>query len=248
MVKVFYMTTFPEGKDEFFSCLKSIADQSQPGDIEALPGRQSPFELGTDRKEYWKIIADNYHQRFYPVITTVREILTSNEWLGEYLPFLESHLGTFLSSEFVSVIQCHEMVTGNKSPISGKDKILLFSNSGIAEIYANEKHRRGTAPVFYPREQIDEISIGTEVHESHGGFSSNVSTFSVISIRTKSHQLHTKYVYMGENEHELNVNRPKLMTKLTQLSSYYPLAEGDVVQSASGYTLSPSIGIWHPIN
>jgi hypothetical protein len=248
LVKNFYNSTFPDGKDEFFGHLESIAEQAPKGQLQTLPGTQSPFETNTDRKDYWKIVLDLYRQSFYPVITTVNDVLVANSWLNEYVSVFENYSKTFLKDEFVSVVQCHEMVTGNKSPAEGKDKILLFSNSGICEIYANEKHRRGTSPSFYPVEQIQEISIGTEIHEAHGGFSSKVSTFMVVVIHTTSHQVHTKYVYLGENEQETNVNRPKFMTKLTQISRFYPLAEGDFVQSSSGYTLSPSIGIWHPIN
>ena len=146
------------------------------------------------------------------------------------------------------MIQCQEMVTGNKSPISGKEKILFFSDQGVCEIYTKEKHRRGASPRLFQRDTVSEISIGTEVHESHGGFTSSVSTFMVITIHTTNYEVHTKYMHLGDNEQELNSSRPGIMKELEQIARFYSLVEGDVAQSSSGYTLTPSIGFWHSLD
>lgn len=248
VVKTFYLDEYPQGQDEFFSLLTMIADQSKSGEIEVLPGNQPWFATGTDRRELWGNVKTHFEQSFFPVKLTVREILESNSWLGEHLIYLQTSSPSFLSEEFVALIQCQEMVTGNKSPISGKEKILFFSDQGVCEIYTKEKHRRGTSPRLFQRDTVSEISIGTEVHESHGGFTSSVSTFMVITIHTTNYEVHTKYMHLGNNEQELNSSRPGIMKKLEQIARYYSLVEGDVAQSSSGYTLTPSIGFWHSLD
>jgi hypothetical protein len=248
IVKNFYLDEYPEGKNEFFSLLTSIADQSKSGEIEVLPGNQPWFAPGTDRKEQWDNVKTHFEQSFFPVKTTVKEILGSNSWLDEHLVYLQTSMPSFLAEEFVALIQCQEMVTGNKSPISGKEKILLFSDQGICEIYTKEKHRRGTSPHLFQREIVSEISIGTETHESHGGFTSSASTFMVITIHTTNYEVHTKYMHLGDNEQELNSSRPGIMRKLEQIAKFYSLVEGDVAQSSSGYTLTPSIGFWQSLD
>jgi hypothetical protein len=248
IVKSFYQDTYPQGREEFFSQLKLIAESSEPGEIDVLPGNRPWFEAGTDRKKLWGIARDIFQETFFPVKTSIKEILDSADWLKEHLIFLQGSLPSFLTQEYLGLIQCQESVTGNKSPISGKDKLLLFSDYGICEIYTKEKHRRGTAPVFLSRNEVTEISIGTEVHESHGGFSSSVSTFMVITIHTSNYQIRTLYVYMGGNEQELNSSRPRIMQNLERIATYYSLVEGDVAQSSSGYTMTPSIGFWHSID
>jgi hypothetical protein len=53
---------------------------------------------------------------------------------------------------------------------------------------------------------------------------------------------------MGGNEAELNSARPEMMKKIAEISKFYKIVEGDVIQSSSGFSISPSIGIWHPID
>jgi len=248
IVKNFYLNVYPEGTDEFLGLLKLTAAQSISGEIDVLPGNQPWFSPETDRKGLWEIVATTFEQSFYPIKTSIREAIQSTDWLGEHLEFLETNLASFLSEEFVGLIQCQEAVTGNKSPISGKDKILLFSDLGICEIYTKEKYRRGTKPLYFPRQQVSEISIGTETHESHGGFSSSSSTFMVLTIHTANYEVHTKYVHLGSSEQELNASRPGIMKRLEDISKFYSLVEGDIAQSSSGYTLTPSIGFWHAVD
>jgi hypothetical protein len=70
----------------------------------------------------------------------------------------------------------------------------------------------------------------------------------VITIHTTNYEVHTKYMHLGDNEQELNSSRPGIMRKLEQIAKFYSLVEGDVAQSSSGYTLTPSIGFWQSLD
>jgi len=242
----FYKNVLPESKDEFLAAMQSVVSTVESGSIDLIPGLKPLFDSNADRKATWEYIFSLYTEAFTAL--SVNSILEMTDWLKEYVPYFESKLAAFLDQEFVALIQCQESVIGNKSPISGKDQILFFSNQGICEIYTKEKHRRGSQPIFYPRSEIHEISIGTEDHESYGGFTSSVSTFMVLTIFTVSHTIYTKHIYMGGNEAELNSARPEMMKKIAEISKFYTIVEGDVIQSSSGFSISPSIGIWHPID
>ena len=242
----FYKNVLPESKDDFLAAMQSVVSTVESGSIDLIPGLKPLFDSNADRKATWEYIFSLYTEAFTAL--SVNSILEMTDWLKEYVPYFESKLAAFLDQEFVALIQCQESVIGNKSPISGKDQILFFSNQGICEIYTKEKHRRGSQPIFYPLSEIHEISIGTEDHESYGGFTSSVSTFMVLTIFTVSHKIYTKHIYMGGNEAELNSARPEMMKKIAEISKLYTIVEGDVIQSSSGFSVSPSIGIWHPID
>jgi hypothetical protein len=242
----FYKNVLPESKDDFLAAMQSVVSTVESGSIDLIPGLKPLFDSNADRKATWEYVFSLYTEAFTAL--SVNSILEMTDWLKEYVPYFESKLAAFLDQEFVSLIQCQESVIGNKSPISGKDQILFFSNQGICEIYTKEKHRRGSQPIFYPLSEIHEISIGTEDHESYGGFTSSVSTFMVLTIFTVSHKIYTKHIYMGGNEAELNSARPEMMKKIAEISKLYTIVEGDVIQSSSGFSVSPSIGIWHPID
>ena len=242
----FYKNVLPESKDDFLAAMQSVVSTVESGSIDLIPGLKPLFDSNADRKATWEYIYSLYTEAFTAL--SVNSILEMTDWLKEYVPYFESKLAAFLDQEFVALIQCQESVIGNKSPISGKDQILFFSNQGICEIYTKEKHRRGSQPIFYPLSEIHEISIGTEDHESYGGFTSSVSTFMVLTIFTVSHKIYTKHIYMGGNEAELNSARPEMMKKIAEISKLYTIVEGDVIQSSSGFSVSPSIGIWHPID
>jgi hypothetical protein len=242
----FYKNVLPESKDDFLAAMQSVVSTVESGSIDLIPGLKPLFDSNADRKATWEYVFSLYTEAFTAL--SVNSILEMTDWLKEYVPYFESKLAAFLDQEFVALIQCQESVIGNKSPISGKDQILFFSNQGICEIYTKEKHRRGSQPIFYPLSEIHEISIGTEDHESYGGFTSSVSTFMVLTIFTVSHKIYTKHIYMGGNEAELNSARPEMMKKIAEISKLYTIVEGDVIQSSSGFSVSPSIGIWHPID
>ena len=242
----FYKNVLPESKDDFLAAMQSVVSTVESGSIDLIPGLKPLFDSNADRKATWEYIFSLYTEAFTAL--SVNSILEMTDWLKEYVPYFASKLAAFLDQEFVALIQCQESVIGNKSPISGKDQILFFSNQGICEIYTKEKHRRGSQPIFYPLSEIHEISIGTEDHESYGGFTSSVSTFMVLTIFTVSHKIYTKHIYMGGNEAELNSARPEMMKKIAEISKLYTIVEGDVIQSSSGFSVSPSIGIWHPID
>jgi hypothetical protein len=208
----FYKNVLPESKDDFLAAMQSVVSTVESGSIDLIPGLKPLFDSNADRKATWEYVFSLYTEAFTAL--SVNSILEMTDWLKEYVPYFESKLAAFLDQEFVALIQCQESVIGNKSPISGKDQILFFSNQGICEIYTKEKHRRGSQPIFYPLSEIHEISIGTEDHESYGGFTSSVSTFMVLTIFTVSHKIYTKHIYMGGNEAELNSARPEMMKKI----------------------------------
>ena len=244
--KEFYKNIFPSGKDEFLSAMHSIVSSVKPGSIDTIPGYSASFNSNKDRKTEWGNLYDIYNSSFIPL--SIQSVLEQQEWLNEYKPYFESNFATFLDQEFVALIQCQESVIGNKSPISGKDQILFFSTQGICEVYAKEKHRRNSQPLFYTLSEVAEISIGTEEHESFSGFSSSVSTFMVFTIFTTGNKIYTKHIYLGDTEPELNASRPQMMERLQNISKFFTIVEGDVIQSSSGFSISPSIGFWQGID
>jgi hypothetical protein len=244
--KDFYKNIFAEGKDEFLSAMYSIVSSVKPGPIDTIPGYSANFDSNKDRKTEWENLYTIYNSSFVPL--SIESVLNEYDWLKEYKPYFETNLITFLNQEFVALIQCQESVIGNKSPISGKDQILFFSTKGICEVYAKEKHRRNSQPLFYALSEVSEVSVGTEEHESFSGFSSSVSTFMVLTIFTADNKIYTKHVYLGDSESELNASRPLMMERLRNISKYFRIVEGDVIQSSSGFSVSPSIGFWQGID
>ena len=245
-IKDFYKTIFPGGKDEFLSAMQSIVSSVKPGPIDTIPGYSVYFDSNKDRKIEWENLYTIYNAAY--ISLSIKSVLETQDWLKEYKPYFETNLITLLDQEFVALIQCQESVIGNKSPISGKDQILFFSTQGICEVYTKEKHRRYSQPLFFPLSEVGEISIGTEEHQSFGGFSSSVSTFMVLTIFTTDNKIYTKHIYLGDSEAELNASRPLMMERLGNISKYFTIVEGDVVQSSSGFSISPSIGFWQGID
>jgi hypothetical protein len=243
----FYSDEFPKAKAEFFEELKKIVDQAVSGKIEAMPSSQSIWKAHQDRKDEWQNVLNWCQNKFYPVKLSVREALAS-DYFKDTVEYLTLRLEAFLSQAWVGVINCDEPVSGNKSPISGKNKLLFFSEEGICELYSKEKERENKRPMFIPKAEVIEIAVGTENHQSYGGFSSSEQTFMVITIFTTNHQIYTRYKFMGDSEERVNQNRPGVMNELALISQHYSVVEGDVVQSSSGYSITPSIGFWHSID
>jgi hypothetical protein len=70
----------------------------------------------------------------------------------------------------------------------------------------------------------------------------------VLTIFTADNKIYTKHVYLGDSESELNASRPLMMERLRNISKYFRIVEGDVIQSSSGFSVSPSIGFWQGID
>jgi len=244
-IKDFYKNIFPGGKNEFLSAMQSIVSSVKPGPLGTIPGH-SGFDNNKDRKTEWENLYTIYNSA--DISLSIKSVLETQNWLEEYKLYFESNFTTFLDQEFVALIQCQESVIGNKSPISGKDQILFFSTQGICEVYAKKKHRRNSQPLFYTLSEVAEISIGTEEHESFSGFSSSVSTFMVFTIFTTSNKIYTKHIYLGDTESKLNASRPQMMERLQNISKFFTIVEGDVIQSSSGFSISPAIGFWQGID
>jgi hypothetical protein len=249
----FYRNLFPKGRNDFIAEIEKLVNSTKPGIVEIPSGWTSAPHAGEDRKIEWEKKLVWFKSQMFPNEVAVNkvklvEVLKSNDWLNEYEDYIKSQAPQILEHDFITLIQCKESVIGNRSPDSGKDEILFFTEQGICKLYEKQKHRVNSNMKFFNRSEIRSISVGTEIHEAHGGFVSNVSTFIVLTIFTSNHQIYTKHIYLGKNEAELNATRPGLMAKLREVSAFYDLEEGDVVESSSGFTITPSIGFWHSLD
>jgi len=229
----FYLNTLPSGKDEFLSKISSLVVSSDSDEIDF-------YGTKIDRKSAWDNLLNYYKNAFYPKITPLKEVLESNDWLNELLAFFQDKNPLALEEEFVALIQCSD---GRE----GKPQIMFFTTKSIHIVYEKSKDRRYSSVETYTRSEIAEVSVGVDVHESYGVVVLT-TIYWVFAIYTTGHQSYTKYVYMGRNDKDLNQSRPSLVAKIEKIGHYYPLVQGDSVESASGLRVTPSIGFWRPLD
>ena len=260
----FYREIFPEGTKELVKAISDLTENAAalpitssvnssflPSDIdlgEAWEYTEALFSVSSlfdDDDEYIEILREIILSNADTV--TVQTVLESNSWLNEYIPYFQQNLIEFLDQDFVTTIQCQESVAGNEDPNSGKKQILFFSEQGICVVNEKSKIRRRPQPIFFRSVDVLQISIGTRNHLLTSGFSSSNTNFLVLTIFTKSHQIHTKNIYLGDSEAQANTTRPAIIKKLNSIADHYTVVEGDVVQSTSGYSIQPSFGIFQQL-
>jgi hypothetical protein len=222
----FYLEAFPDGKEDFIKAIENKLARVSPGKVIAYGD-----EL--DRKDIWKTMVDYYRSKLFPKITTLRDVLQDNDWLKEYVEYFERTSPNKLDEAFVSVIQCSD----------GKLEVILFTDKSLCVVSQKSRDRNYGQPMFFEREQITDIKVGSEVHESYG-FMVLTSIYWILTIHTANYHQYSKYVFMGRNESDLNESRPGIMRKLEAIGAYYPLSEGDPYSSESGIKVYPTIGFW----
>jgi hypothetical protein len=240
----FYTTEYPDEKEVFFESLQNMKRAAKPGEID-YPQNHDPsknlevtFEGVSDRQELWSRLVNYYQQGLYPQKFKVQDFL-GLDGLSDARNYIVREFPEFLDYEYLAFFYC-------KPELSGKDYFLIFTDKGICYFPMKAKHMKGK-PSFYPVHDIEKITIGEEIHESHGGFTSSTSNWMLLTIFTKQFQQYARYIPDGSNEQEMNEIRPSRMEDLNKISRYYQLEEGESYQSASGFSLSPSIGVWGPI-
>jgi hypothetical protein len=244
----YYEDFFSEGKKEFIKAINCLATSAQASPLNSSLNF-SFFESDVDRKTAWEYIRALTKEGLSNLnVSTVQTVLESNSWLNEYIPYFELNFIEFLDQDFVATLRCRESVVGNNAPSSGKEQVLFFSEQGICVVYEKSKIRRRPEPVYFQSADVLQISIGTRNHNLTSGFSSSNTNFLVLTIFTKSHQIHTKNIYLGDSEAKSNTTRPAIIEKLNSIADHYTLVEGDVVQSASGYSIQPSFGVFKPLD
>ena len=260
----YYRDIFPEGKKELIKALDGLSDDESTSPIVsslnfsffdsdvnsglAWNYLETQFinALFDDEEDYLELYREALSSDSDPL--TVHTVLEANSWLNEYIPYFQQNLIEFLDQDFVATIQCRESVVGNNAPSSGKEQILFFSEQGICVVNEKSKIRRRPQPIFLQSADVLQISIGTRNHNLTSGFSSSNTNFLVLTIFTKSHQIHTKNIYLGDSEAQANTTRPAIIKKLNSIADHYTVVEGDVVQSTSGYSIQPSFGIFQQLD
>jgi hypothetical protein len=233
----FYNTTAPNKKDAFLKSLTDLANSAKAGVIDIPQSRESFLDL-SNRQELWQNLIVIYQTGLYPQQFTVHDFL-GLDGLGDAKNYIQREFPEVLKYEYLAFFYC-------KPDLEGKDFFLIFTSEGICYFPMKAKHMKGK-PSFYPAKEIDKITIGEEIHESHGGFTSSTSHWMLLTIFTKEFQQYARYIPDGNSEQEMNEIRPSRMADLNKISKYYQLEEGESYQSSSGFSLSPSIGVWGPI-
>lgn len=233
----FYNTTAPNKKDAFLKSLTDLANSAKAGVIDIPQSRESFLDL-SNRQELWQNLIVIYQTGLYPQQYTVHDFL-GLDGLGDAKNYIQREFPEVLKYECLTFFYC-------KPELEGKDFFLIFTSEGICYFPMKAKHMKGK-PLFYPAKEIAKITIGEEIHESHGGFTSSTSHWMLLTIFTKDFQQYARYIPDGNSEQEMNEIRPSRMAQLNDISKYYQLEEGESYQSSSGFSLSPSIGVWGPI-
>ena len=128
--------------------------------------------------------------------------------------------------------------------IGGKTEEILVTEKYLAFI-PQKKSGWGAGDFnLIDRSHVDHISVGSEVHTEYQGLISKTQSFWTLTFVTTQYTQFTRWLYLGKNEAEMNVNRPNLGKTLDKLSENFELVQGDSFQTSGGYTTSVGIGFW----
>jgi len=156
----------------------------------------------------------------------------------EMVDYFQTHFPQLLDDGFVQNFFVSTAVVG------GKDEEILVTQNYLAFI-PGKKSGWGAGDLnVIDRSTVDHISVGSEVHTEYQGLISKTQSFWTLTFATNQYTQFTRWMYLGKNESEMNVNRPKLGKTLDVLSGNFELVQGDSFQTSGGYTTSVGFGFW----
>jgi hypothetical protein len=128
--------------------------------------------------------------------------------------------------------------------ILGAEEEVLVTDNHVAFLSAKKKGWTVGPGVTLRRNDIAQISVGSEDHVEYKGITSSQSFYWTLTFETNNFQTFTRYLYVGKDEKEMNQNRPALGSLLQKLGQHFDLVEGDSYSSSGGYTTSVGFGWW----
>lgn len=155
----------------------------------------------------------------------------------ETIEYLKKNHPQILKDGFLTNFYCYTKILGSEEEV-------MITDSYVAFLPAKKKGWSAGIGHIINRSSITEISVGSEYHIEHQGFTSSESAYWTLTFATNNYQTFTRYLYLGRDEREMNQRRPALGNTLQKLGNYFPLVEGDSYSSSGGYTTSFGFGWW----
>ena len=168
-------------------------------------------------------------------LPTVEKALVGRD---DILNLLQSKYPSVLKATFISkIVDTFTKVTG------GQKQEILFTDHGI--IFMTRERRGGVTgeSQFIPVGKITNLEVGSETHTEHAGFTSTTADYWILTVNTTDYESYSRWLYLGANESEINVNRPFIMRALGPASQFYQIDEGDSWQTSGGFQTSFGFGV-----
>jgi hypothetical protein len=164
--------------------------------------------------------------------TTVEQAFTKD---SEDIEYLRKNAAAVLPDEFLMHFYC-------LTERGGKTQLVVVSRNYIVFIPVK---KTGWSPAPFEILHVSNlatISVGTEQHTQYQGLVSTSEVNWTLTFFTTNYTQTTKFLYLGQNEREMNQNRPAHGKTLELLSQFFELEQGDSFETSDGYTTS--FGFW----
>ena len=155
----------------------------------------------------------------------------------DLLNYIKTHCESLLKEPFITNFWCLTKILGNSENA-------IVTENYVAFLPGKTKGWSVPDPIIIQRENITEISIGSEFHTEYQGITSKDSAYWTLTFQTNNYQQFTRYMYLGKDENEMNKNRPILGAKLDELGKLFTLTQGDSFTSTGGYQTTFGVGWW----
>jgi len=154
---------------------------------------------------------------------------------SEDVEYLRRNAAAVLADEFLMHFYC-------LNERGGKSQLAIVSRNYIVFIPVK---KNGWNPASFEILQVANlasISVGTEHHTQYQGLVSTSEANWTLTFFTTNYTQTTKYLYLGQNEREMNQNRPAHGKVLEMLAQFFELEQGESFETSDGYTTS--FGFW----
>lgn len=151
--------------------------------------------------------------------------------------YLKAHAPGVLSEPYLMNFNCQISLNGKSEEIIITESYVLFVPEKKSGWGAGEMGSLN-------REIVTAISVGTEFHTEYQGISSTSDMYWTLTFVTSQHTEYKRWLFLGGNEKQMNINRPIHSSTLDRLGEFFDLVEGDSFESSSGYTTSFGVGFW----
>lgn len=155
----------------------------------------------------------------------------------ETIEYLRTHHAPLLNDGFNLHFYCQTKIMGSSEEI-------IVTDNYLALLPAKKKGWGVGDGIIISRDNISQISVGSEFHTEYQGLITTQSNFWTLTFETTNFQQFTRYLYLGKNENEMNQNRPIHGQTIQQLGELFQLVEGDSFVSSGGYRTTFGYGWW----
>lgn len=138
----------------------------------------------------------------------------------------------YLDSNFIA------NYSGATSNSGGKSDEMVFTDAGVFLLREKLFGSFNGNVQYIPFGSISTIEIGSDIHTEHAGFTSTTTEYWILTINTTDYQSYSRWLHLGQNESEINRNRPGLMKFINKIAPHFELVEGDSWSTSGGFTTS----------